>query len=195
MRKLEIAMLAMLLLTSACAAQETETERQAAPDVVRQIQQLEQSLDVPSMVAKLTAPDKNRDEVVARVKQLMQTDLLPMSDWITQHPEIGFTETRAVAKLTAYLQAHDFDVTPGVADLPTAFVAKYRRGTPGPESRCHRRIRRSSRHKGRIPWRSAQRARPCWPRRRNRDVGISHAYPHAGHGHCLRHARRGNDAS
>src|SRR6185437_409535 len=132
MRKLEIAMLAMLLLTSACAAQETETERQAAPDVVRQIQQLEQSLDVPSMVAKLTTPDKSRDEVVARVKQLMQTDLLPMSDWITQHPEIGFTETRAVAKLTAYLQAHDFDVTPGVADLPTAFVAKYRRGTPGP---------------------------------------------------------------
>ncbi|MGH9709135.1 MAG: peptidase dimerization domain-containing protein, partial [Candidatus Acidiferrales bacterium] len=70
--------------------------------------------------------------VIARVKQLMQTDLLPMSDWITQHPEIGFTETQAVAKLTAYLQAHDFDVTPGVAGLPTAFVAKYRRGTPGP---------------------------------------------------------------
>ncbi|MGH9731008.1 MAG: peptidase dimerization domain-containing protein [Candidatus Acidiferrales bacterium] len=132
MRKIEIAMLAMLLLTGACAAQETETERQAAPDVVKQIQQLEQSLDVPSMVAKLTAPDKNRDEVVARVEQLMQTDLLPMSDWITQHPEIGFTETQAVAKLTAYLQAHDFDVTPGVAGLSTAFVAKYRRGTPGP---------------------------------------------------------------
>ncbi|MGB6822249.1 MAG: peptidase dimerization domain-containing protein, partial [Candidatus Acidiferrales bacterium] len=132
MRKLEIAMLAMLLLTGVCAAQETETERQAAPDVVKQIQQLEQSLDVPSMVAKLTAPDKNRDEVVARVKQLMQTDLLSMSDWITQHPEIGFTETQAVAKLTAYLQAHDFDVTPGVAGLPTAFVAKYRLGTPGP---------------------------------------------------------------
>src|SRR5579872_2977877 len=132
MRKIEIAVLAMLLLTGACAAQETETERQAAPDVVKQIRQLERSLDVPSMVAKLTAPDKNRDAVVARVRQLMQIDLLPMSDWITQHPEIGFTETQAVAKLTAYLQAHDFDVTPGVAGLPTAFVAKYRRGTSGP---------------------------------------------------------------
>jgi amidohydrolase len=132
MRKIEIAMLAILLLTGACAAQETETERQAAPDVVKQIRQLEQSLDVSSMVAKLTAPDKNRDEVVARVKQLMQTDLLPMSDWITQHPEIGFTEKEAVAKLTAYLQAHGFDVTSGVAGLPTAFVAKYRHGTSGP---------------------------------------------------------------
>lgn len=56
MRKIEIAMLAILLLTGACAAQETETEREAAPDVVGQIQQLEQSLDVPSMVAKLIAP-------------------------------------------------------------------------------------------------------------------------------------------
>ncbi|MGB7024658.1 MAG: peptidase dimerization domain-containing protein [Candidatus Acidiferrales bacterium] len=132
MRKIEIAMLAILLLTGACVAQETETEREAAPAVVGQIQQLEQSLDVPSMVAKLTAPDKNRDEVVARVKQLMRTDLLPMSDWITEHPEIGFTETQAVAKLTAYLRAHDFDVTPDVAGMPTAFVARYRRGTPGP---------------------------------------------------------------
>ena len=132
MRKIVIATLAMLLLTSACAAQETETERQAAPDVVNQIQQLEHALDVTSMVVKLTAPDKNRDEIVARVKQLMQTDLLSMSDWITQHPEIGFTETQAVAKLTAYLQAHNFDVTSGVAGLSTAFVAKYRRGTPGP---------------------------------------------------------------
>ena len=75
--------------------------------------------------------DAGRDAVIARVKQLLQTDLLPLSDWITRHPEIGFQETQAVAKLTAYLQAHDFDVTTGVAGLPTAFVARYRRGTPG----------------------------------------------------------------
>jgi amidohydrolase len=62
----------------------------------------------------------------------MQTDLLPMSDWITQHPEVGFQETQAVAKLTAYLQAHDFEVTMPVAGLATAFVAKYKQGTPGP---------------------------------------------------------------
>src|SRR5690348_1402662 len=55
-----------------------------------------------------------------------------MRDWISQSPEIGFQETQGVEKLTASLQAHDFDVSKGVAGLPTAFVAKYRHGTPGP---------------------------------------------------------------
>ncbi|MGC1106717.1 MAG: peptidase dimerization domain-containing protein [Candidatus Acidiferrales bacterium] len=132
MRKMIFCGLAFAMLASVSQAQETDTEREAARDVVTQIQQLEQSLNVPAMVVKLTADDSGRDKVVARVKQLMQTELLPMADWITQHPEIGFTETQAVAKLTAYLRAHDFDVTTGVAGLPTAFVAKYKRGTPGP---------------------------------------------------------------
>ncbi|HET7152111.1 MAG TPA: hypothetical protein VFI60_11930, partial [Candidatus Acidoferrum sp.] len=115
-----------------CFGQETPTEREAARDVVKQIGALSQSLVVPAMVAKLSAPDKGREEVIARVKQLTQSELLSMSDWITQHPEIGFQETQAVAKLTAYLQAHDFEVTMPVAGLSTAFVAKYKRGTPGP---------------------------------------------------------------
>ena len=122
----------MLAAASGCVAQETPTERDAARGVVKQISELGQSFGVPSMVAKLTAADKGRDEVIARVKQLMQADLQPMSDWITQHPEIGFQETQAVAKLTAYLQAHDFEVTVPVAGLSTAFVAKYKHGTPGP---------------------------------------------------------------
>src|SRR5436305_13203078 len=112
-------------------AQETPTEREAARDVLKQIGALSQSLGVQTMVTKLSAPDKGRDEVIARVKQLMQSELLPMSDWITQHPEIGFQETQAVAKLTAYLQAHDFEVTMPVAGLATAFIAKYKRGAPG----------------------------------------------------------------
>lgn len=120
------------VLAMPCAAQETETERAAARDVVKQEQELEQSLGIPAMVAKLTASDTQRDAVIARVKELMATDLMPMTDWITQHPEIGFEEHQAVAKLTAYLTAHDFDVATGVANLPTAFVARYKRGTPGP---------------------------------------------------------------
>src|SRR6266705_3537438 len=122
----------ILLAASGGMAQETSTERDAARDVMKQIGGLSQSLGVTSLVAKLAAADKGRDEVIGRVKQLMQTDLLPMSDWITQHPEIGFQETQAVAKLTTYLQAHDFEVTMPVAGLSTAFVAKYKRGTPGP---------------------------------------------------------------
>ena len=127
-----IAICLALLLAGAAAAQETETEREAGRDVITQIHTLDQSLNIPQMVARLTAPDKARDQVIARVQQLMNTELLPMSDWITRHPEIGFQETQAVEKLTAYLQAHDFEVSKGVAGLPTAFVAKYRRGTPGP---------------------------------------------------------------
>jgi amidohydrolase len=132
MRKIVISTLLFLFCASFAIAQETPTEQEAARGVVKQIRELSQTLGVPQMVAKLTAADKGRDDVLARVKQLMQTDLMPLSDWITQHPEIGFEETQAVAKLTAYLRAHDFDVTTGVANLPTAFIAKYKKGTPGP---------------------------------------------------------------
>jgi metal-dependent amidase/aminoacylase/carboxypeptidase family protein len=132
MRKICLTGMALMLVASWSAAQETPTEREAARDVVKEINALGGSLGVPAIVAKLTSADKGRDDVLARVKQLMQTELLPMSDWITQHPEIGFQETQAVAKLTAYLQAHDFEVTMPVAGLATAFLAKYKHGTPGP---------------------------------------------------------------
>ncbi len=131
MRTWVIGLLATCLVARGMA-QETPTEREAARGVLQQIQQLEQGLAIPEMVGKLTGADPARDQVIARVQLLWQADLLPMSDWITQHPEIGFEEKQAVEKLTAYLQAHDFDVQKGVAGLPTAFVARYRRGTPGP---------------------------------------------------------------
>src|SRR5438045_8355028 len=132
MKKTFASVLLALVFVTPSFAQETPTEREAARDVVKQINALSQSLGVQAMVTKLSAPDKGRDEVIARVKQLMQSELLPMSDWISQHPEIGLQETQSVAKLTAYLQAHDFEVTIPVAGLATAFTAKYKRGTPGP---------------------------------------------------------------
>lgn len=132
MRRMGMIALVVLVAAVTCAAQETPTERQAAGDVLMQIHQLDQSLGVNSLITKLTAPDSGRDQVVARVKALWDTELQSMSDWITLHPEIGFTEHQAVAKLTDYLKAHQFDVTVGVAGLPTAFIAKYRNGTPGP---------------------------------------------------------------
>jgi amidohydrolase len=62
----------------------------------------------------------------------MDTELIAMGDDITRHPEIGFVETRSVQILTDYLKKHDFDVTMGVGDMKTAFVARYTKGTPGP---------------------------------------------------------------
>jgi len=113
-----------LAATTVPAAQETPTERQAAREVLRKMDALQKSLDVPALVAKLTAANAARDQVVARAKELMETELLAMSDDIGRHPEIGFQEKRSVEKLTSYLRQHDFDVQVGVANLETAFVAR-----------------------------------------------------------------------
>jgi amidohydrolase len=121
-----------LLLTLSAAAQETPTEREAARDVLRKMEALERSLDVPGLVAKLTAPNDARDRVVARAKELMGKELLALADDISTHPEIGFEEKRSVQKLTDYLGQHEFDVQVGVAGLPTAFVARYKRNNGAP---------------------------------------------------------------
>src|SRR5947209_18814418 len=114
------------------AAQETPTERSAAADVIRRMDELERSLALPQLVARLTGRDARRDAVVARARALMDQELLAMADDITRHPEVGHKEERSVKILTDYLRAHDFDVETGVAGLKTAFVGRYKKGTPGP---------------------------------------------------------------
>ena len=126
------AILLTFFVTSAVRAQETPTERSAASDVVQKMAVMQKTLDVPSLVTRLLAANPVRDAIAARAKELMDTELLKMADDITHHPEIGFKEERSVRMLTDYLKAHDFDVTMGGAGLSTAFVAKYRKGTPGP---------------------------------------------------------------
>ncbi len=127
-----LAVLGVCLAPLAAAAQETDTEKAAARDVIRKMADLEQSLDVPGLVAKLTGPDAARDAVVARAKALLDTELLGMADDIATHPEIGFVEKRSVDLLTAYLRKHDFEIEMGIAQMPTAFVARYHgsSGTP-----------------------------------------------------------------
>ncbi len=124
--------LPFLLAACVCLAQETPTERDAAREVLKKMDVLEQSLDVPGWVAKFSAPNAARDQVTARAKQLMDTELIAMGDDITRHPEIGFEEKRSIGILTDYLKRHNFEVAMGVANLPTAFVAKYKgnRGAP-----------------------------------------------------------------
>jgi amidohydrolase len=121
-----------VLLPVAVSAQEAPTERDAARSVVQKQMELQRSLNVDALVARLTGANAARDAVAARAKALMDTDLIAMGDDITRHPEIGFVETRSVQILTDYLKKHDFDVTMGVGDMKTAFVARYTKGTPGP---------------------------------------------------------------
>ncbi len=113
-------------------AQDTQTEKEAARDVLKKMDALEKSLDVPALVARLTGPNPARDQVVTRAKQLMDTELLALADDIATHPEIGFEEKRSIGKLTDYLRKHDFSVELGTGGLSTAFVAKFRRNNGSP---------------------------------------------------------------
>ena len=117
----------LILAAASVFCQETPTEREAAREVLRKMAVLETSLDIPKLTASVTAPSQARDAVVARVKELMDTELFALSDQITKDPEIGFQETRAIEHLVRYLKAHGFEVEVGIAGLKTAFVAKYRR--------------------------------------------------------------------
>ena len=123
---------AVPLLAAIVFAQETPTEREAARDVLKKMSALEASLDVAGWVSRLSGINAARDQVTARAKQLMDTELLAMGDDLTHHPEIGFEEKRSVGILVDYLKRHRFEVTVGVANLPTAFVARYQgnRGAP-----------------------------------------------------------------
>ena len=127
------AALAIILLAAPSFAQETDTEKAAARDVLRKMEVLESSLDVPAMVAKLTGPNPERDAVVARAKELMDKELLAMGDDIATHPEIGFEEKRSTAKLIDYLRQHNFSIETNTANLATAFVAKFRGNNGGPQ--------------------------------------------------------------
>src|SRR5947207_15360731 len=122
----------LLLVCASAAAQETETEKTAARDVLKKMAAIEQSLDVPGLVARLTGPDPARDEVVARAKELMDKELLALADDVATHPEIGFEEKRSVSKLTDYLRQHNFSVETGSAGLATAFVATFKQNKGSP---------------------------------------------------------------
>jgi amidohydrolase len=120
------------LFASGLLAQETPTEREAAKDVIKKMDALERSLEVPTWVARLTGANPVRDEVVARAKQLMDSELIALGDQITKRPEIGFREKWAVEQLAAYLTKHGFDVKIGLAGLDTAFVARWKGNNGAP---------------------------------------------------------------
>ena len=67
MRSLLIALIPLVL-----SAQDTPTEHEAAKEVLRKMSALEQSLDIPGLTARVTAPNPERDKVVARAKELMR---------------------------------------------------------------------------------------------------------------------------
>ena len=70
-----------------------------------------------------------KKRIQARIEELMP-ELSELSDDIFAHPEIRFQEHHAVEAITDVLRRHEVDVDLGIADLPTAFVAR----VPGHQS-------------------------------------------------------------
>jgi amidohydrolase len=129
--------LLLLILPVALYAQDTPAERDAAKEVLRKMGELEKTLAVPSLTARVTASSAERDKVVARAKELMDADLIKMGDQITRAPEIGFKEDKSIKILMGYLNQHGFVTEAGIAGLPTAFIGRYKRSaafasSPGP---------------------------------------------------------------
>jgi amidohydrolase len=117
-----------LLVTGAArvSAQATETERQAAADILQRIDSLEATLKPTETAQRLASrKDADRDAVMARVQELWSGSLQDLADWIGHHPEVGWHEFQAVDTLTAVLHDYGFQVQTGIADMPTAFVATW----------------------------------------------------------------------
>ncbi|MDF9795418.1 aminobenzoyl-glutamate utilization protein B [Catalinimonas alkaloidigena] len=53
-----------------------------------------------------------------------------MAQKIWEYAEVGYQEEKSVALLQQHLQEEGFEVTAGVADIPTAFTASYGSGAP-----------------------------------------------------------------
>lgn len=72
---------------------------------------------------------KLKQQLIAQIDQ-EQAALIDVSDKIWGAAEIAFQEKVSSETLIAYARAQGFDVTVGVADTPTAFVASYGSGKP-----------------------------------------------------------------
>ena len=57
-------------------------------------------------------------------------ELARLSDQVWAHAETAFRETRSSEALASYAAAQGFRVRRGVAEMPTAFIAEYGRGSP-----------------------------------------------------------------
>ncbi|MFI6171856.1 M20 family metallopeptidase [Nocardia sp. NPDC051052] len=81
--------------------------------------------------------ESRSDYAVARADAVQQSDaaikaavdeLIDLSHSIHAEPELAFEETRSVAKIIGPLAERGFEVTTGVAELPTAFRASFGSG-------------------------------------------------------------------
>lgn len=126
----------LAFLSTAAAAQATQTEKDAAAETLKNIEDFQKKHKPTALAEKMAAKkDKKRDAVVARAEELWNSEMQDLSDWIGRNPEIGFVEYLAVDTLTKVLKNYGFSVQTGVAGLETAFVGQFDSpaGTNGPK--------------------------------------------------------------
>ncbi len=116
----------LLALPVSVVAQTTETERAAARDIIAQIDALQARLNPTAAATRLAGRgDATRDGLVARTRELWESEMRALSDFIGENPEVAWEEFLAVDTLTSVLRSRGWDVEVGVADLETAFVASW----------------------------------------------------------------------
>ena len=81
------------------------------------------------MTNQAIATRKNK---IMRALEALQPELVHMSDFIFDHPEIGFQEVQAAQLLSGFLQGKGFQLEMGYGGLPTAFRAIHQNGHGGP---------------------------------------------------------------
>ena len=60
--------------------------------------------------------------------EALRPELLEISQYIFQHPEVAHTEHKACAKQVEYLKSKGYEITLNPAGVDTAFVATYKNG-------------------------------------------------------------------
>jgi len=80
----------------------------------------------------ISAASADTDGQIERFVQAQSSAAIELADQIWSLAELGYLESNSSLALQNYLQSQDFAITAGVADIPTAFVAEYRRGNGGP---------------------------------------------------------------
>ena len=72
---------------------------------------------------------KNKAAVLASVEKHQQ-ELIKLSDQVWGFAEMAMKETKSAKVLADYAEAQGFNVTRGVAEIPTAFIAEFGSGKP-----------------------------------------------------------------
>ena len=79
-----------------------------------------------------TEESREMKEEAKRLAEDLSGEMFAFCRALYEDPELSLEETRASRRLAEVLAHDGFQVQPGVADLPTSFVATADGGRPGP---------------------------------------------------------------